>query len=393
MDPRTRLQHPEKVIPAPDNQPLVSPIYQSVKYHARDMRFVRELFAGQKQGFLYGRVANPTTRELERMLAGLQGRDDAVCVASGMCAITTTLLALLEAGDHFIIFRESYKPTRVAANSILKKFGIKHTMLSLTDLTALEKTLKEQPTKLVLFESPTNPCLFVADINRMTSLARKYGAITVLDNTFSGFHNHGDTDVDLFLHSLTKFACGHSDAMGGAIIGNHELLKIVKFNSVHIGGTLDPNSAHLILRGMKTYLQRYRLQSDGALAVARWLNSCPAMTNVRYPGLPSHPQHDLAKVQQKDFGAVISFELKNSSQPIDTFIDRLKLFHLGGSVGSTESLVAPAALFFSGDLSSTDQQAAMITPHTVRISVGLEAPEDLIADLAQAAGLESSQDV
>lgn len=383
-DNRTKIQHPEKVTPAVDNQPLVTPIYHSVKYRAKNLEYVRQLFSGEQKGFLYSRIANPTVRELEVMLAGLQGRADAVCVASGMCAITTTLIALLAKGDHFIIFRESYKPTRIAAHAILEKFGVSHSLLSITDHDGIERTLKEHKSKLILFESPTNPCLFLADIPKITALAKKHGALTVLDNTFSGFHNHGDSAIDVFLHSLTKFACGHGDALGGVIIANPEIIKSVRFYSIHVGGALDPHAASLILRGMKTYVQRYRLQCEGALQVAKWLSNSGKAENVRYPGLTSHHQHALASGQMKDFGAVIAFDLPPAGVTIDRFIDRLSLFQLGASIGSTESLVAPVALFFSGDLSPEDEAAAGINDRTIRLSIGLEAPEDLIKDLESA---------
>ncbi len=378
----TKLQHPKKVFPNADNPPINGPIYQSVKFAARNLQHVRNIFSGQEPGYVYSRISNPTVRELEVILADLQGREDALCVSTGMCAISTTLLALLSQNDHIVVFRESYKPTRIFANVILKKFGVSHTLLSITDLDAFEQTLKNTPTKLVIFESPTNPCLFIADIKKITAIAKKFGVLTVLDNTFSGFHNHGSTDVDIFIHSLTKFASGHSDAMGGAIIGSSDVIKMIRFQGIHIGGILDPQSAYLILRGMKTYIHRYRAQCTTALMVAEWLSAHPKLQNVRYPGLQSHPQHELAKTQMVDFGSVISFDLIESIK-IDTFIDGLKIFHLAASIGSTESLVAPVSMFFSGDLAASDEKAAMITGQTVRLAIGLESAVDLIADLEQ----------
>jgi len=378
----TKLQHPKKVFPSIDNPPINGPIYQSVKFAARDLQHVRKIFSGQESGFFYSRAANPTVQELEVLLADLQGRENAICVSSGMCAISTTLLALLKQNDHIIIFRESYKPTRVFTKTILEKYGVSHTLLSLTDLDTFEKTLETKPTKLVIFESPTNPCLFIADIPKITSIAKKHGVLTVLDNTFSGFHNHGTTDIDIFVHSLTKFASGHSDSMGGAIIANADIIEAIRFQSIHIGGVLDPQSAYLTLRGMKTYIHRYKSQSDSALKIAEWLSAQPTLKNVRYPGLQSHPQHKLAKNQMVDFGSVISFDLA-TSVPIDKFIDGLKLFQLAASIGSTESLVAPVSLFFSGDLTANDETSAMISDQTIRLSIGLESVADLTADLEQ----------
>jgi cystathionine beta-lyase/cystathionine gamma-synthase len=382
LDIGTKLQHPEKVFPNADNPPINGPIYQSVKFAARDLQHVRNIFSGQEPGYFYSRVSNPTVRELEVMLANLQRREDALCVSTGMCAISTTLLALLKQDDHIIVFRESYKPTRIFANVILKKFGVDHTLLSITDLDKFEQTLKDRPTKLVIFESPTNPCLFIADIKKITAIARNYGVLTILDNTFSGFHNHGNTDVDIFVHSLTKFASGHSDSMGGAIIASAEIIKMIRFHTIHLGGILDPQSAYLTLRGMKTYIHRYRAQCETAQKVAEWLATHPKLKNVRYPGLRSHPQHELAKNQMLDFGSVISFDLVDSIK-IDTFIDSLKIFHLAASIGSTESLVAPVTLFFSGDLTAHDESEAMISDQTVRLSIGLESAIDLINDIEQ----------
>ena len=383
MEIGTKLQHPEKVFPNADNPPINGPIYQTVKFAARDLQHVRNIFAGQEPGYFYSRISNPTVRELEVMLADLQGREDALCVSTGMCAISTTLLALLNKDDHIVVFRESYKPTRIFADVILKKFGVSHTLLSVTNMEAFEQTLKSKPTKLVIFESPTNPCLFIADIKKITAIAKTYGVLTVLDNTFSGFHNHGNTDVDIFIHSLTKFASGHSDSMGGAIIASSNIIKMIRFHCIHIGGILDPQSAYLTLRGMKTYIHRYKAQCETALVVAQWLSTQPKLKNVRYPGLKTHPNHELAKEQMVDFGSVISFDLVDSVK-IDAFIDGLKIFHLAASIGSTESLVAPVTLFFSGDLTPEDEKSAMISGQTVRLSIGLESAVDLIADLIQA---------
>jgi cystathionine beta-lyase/cystathionine gamma-synthase len=383
LDIGTKLQHPKKMFSNADNPPVNGPIYQSVKFAVRDLQHVRNIFSGQETGYFYSRVSNPTVRELEVMLADLQGRGEAVCVSTGMCAISTTLLALLSQNDHIVIFRESYKPTRVFADAILKRFGISHTLLSITDLDAFERTIKNTPTKLVMFESPTNPCLFIADIQKITAIAKKHGVLTVLDNTFSGFHNHGSTDVDIFIHSLTKFASGHSDSMGGAIIARSDIIKSIRFHCIHIGGILDPQSAYLTLRGMKTYIHRYKAQCESASKVAEWLEGHPKLKQVRYPGLKSHPQHELAKQQMVDFGSVISFDL-DVSIDIDKFINGLKIFHLAASIGSTESLVAPVGLFFSGDLTPADEKLALISGQTVRIAIGLESPADLIADLQQA---------
>ena len=222
-----------------------------------------------------------------------------------MGAIAQTLLSLTKQGDHVVYFIETYNPSRYLIRRLLGRFGVSHTLLSIEDLAGVERTLKARPTRLVFFESPTNPVTKIADIGALTRLARAAGALSVLDNTFAGFHQHGRYDVDMFVHSLTKYASGAGDVMGGAVIARAELIRALRADFAALGGTLDPHAAFLILRGLKTYFVRYRAQCASAALIAQLLADHPAVARVHYPGLPTHPQHALAALQMQDFGTIV----------------------------------------------------------------------------------------
>jgi cystathionine beta-lyase/cystathionine gamma-synthase len=288
------------------------------------------------------------------------------------------LFALCKQGDHVILFAEMYQPTRYMIRRVLSRYGVTHTMLSIEDVAGIEHTLASTPTRLVMLESPTNPVLKIADIERITAAARKHGALTVLDNTFAGFHNHGQFDIDVFVHSLTKFASGHGDVMGGAVIARSELIAQMRQDFIVIGATLDPHAAFLVQRGLKTYELRYGRQCSNAMQIARFLETHPKVERVIYPGLSSHPQHQLAQRQMHDFGAMVSIDLKPGVSPT-AFANALKLFVMAASVGSTESLVQPPR-----GLNAQEQQWAAVTDQTMRLSIGVEDADDLIADLEQA---------
>ncbi|MGH8270304.1 MAG: trans-sulfuration enzyme family protein, partial [Steroidobacteraceae bacterium] len=294
MKKSTRVNHPPPVELAPDNHAVVAPIYQSVKFEFDTLAETERYLRGERPGFFYTRASNPTTRQLELLLAELQGREECLVTSSGVGAVAQTLLALTKQGDHILCFVETYNPTRYLVRRLLGRFGVTHTMLSIEDLPGIERALAAHPTRLVWFESPTNPVTKVADIAAITRLAKGAGALVAMDNTFAGFHQHGEYDIDFFVHSLTKYASGAGDVLGGAVIGRSELIRSLRTDFGMIGGTLDPHAAYLILRGLKTYFVRYKAQSASAQRVAELLASHPAVARVHYPGLPSHPQHALA---------------------------------------------------------------------------------------------------
>ena len=386
MRKRTLVTHPPVVQVPADNRPLVAPIYQSVKFTFDDVGATLEQFKGKREGFYYSRVSNPTLRQLELLLAGLQGRDACLLTGSGVAAIAMPLIALLKSGDHVVHFAEQYAPTRALVGRLLRRFGVTSTMLSIDDLDGLDRALAATPTRLVVFESPTNPGLKLADIERLTAIARRHGALTLLDNTLAGLHNHGQFDVDLFAHSLTKYASGHGDVMGGAVIGRAELIDSMRGDMAILGPTLDPHAAFLLQRGMKTYFVRWDAQCRNALRVAEHLAGHPRVERVRYPGLPGDPGHALALRQMPDFGTIVTIDVAGGETAGTRFAERLDLFSIAASLGSTESLVVPPALQDASRLTAEQQRWADIGPGTVRLSIGLEDVDDLIADLESALG-------
>lgn len=384
MDKFTRLNHPPEVVLAPDNHPVVAPIHQSVKFEFETVAETVRNWRGERPGFNYSRSANPTTRQLELTLAQLQERADCIVCASGVGVIANTLLSLTKQGDHVLCFVELYGPTRHLVRRTLGKFGVSHTLLSIQDLAGIECVLSTQPTRLLIFESPTNPMNRIADIPAITRLARQYGALTVMDNTLAGPHQHGQYEVDFYLHSLTKFAAGHGDVMGGAVIADAALIGLLRSDFNVLGGALDPHAAFLIQRGLKTYAVRYRQQSASAQRVAEFLAAHREVTRVYYPGLTSHPGHELAAAQMSEFGAVVTFDLRGGAEAGRRFTEALELFAMAASLGATDSLALPPQLLGPRDLDAEQQRAAGVGSGTVRLSIGLESLEDLLADLRQA---------
>ncbi len=384
MDRFTRLNHPPDVPLPPDNRPVVAPIHRSVKFEFETVEETVRNWRGARPGFNYLRSANPTTRQLELTLAQLQGREDALACASGVGVVANTLLSLTKQGDHILSFVELYGPTRHLVRRMLGKFGVTHTLLSIGDLPGIERALSTTPTRLVLFESPTNPINRIADINAITQMARKHGALTLLDNTLAGPHQHGEFGIDVFLHSLTKFASGHGDVMGGAVIANAQLIGQMRPDFNVLGAALDPQAAFLIQRGLKTYQVRYREHSHSAQLVAEFLARHPAVSAVYYPGLSTHPGHALARAQMSDFGSLVTFDLRGGAEAGRRFAEALELFAMAASFGATDSLVLPPQLLVARDLDAEQQRLAGVGAGTVRLSIGLESIDDLLADLEQA---------
>jgi cystathionine beta-lyase/cystathionine gamma-synthase len=384
MKKPTRVNHPPEVALPPGNRSVVAPIYQSVKFEFENLEETERFLRGERPGFFYTRTSNPTTRQLEQLLAELQGREDCLVTATGVGAIAQTLLALTRTGDHILCFVETYNPARYLIRRVLGRFGVTHTMLSIEDHAGIERVLAAQPVRLVYFESPTNPVTKIADIAAITRAARAAGALTVLDNTFAGFHQHGEFDVDVFIHSLTKYASGAGDVMGGAVIARAELIRAMHTDFGTLGGTLDPHAAFLILRGLKSYFVRYQAQCERALEIARLLEGHAAVARVHYPGLAAHPQHALAARQMRDFGTIVSFDLRGGEAAARRFADTLELFALTPSLGSGESLILTAQIMSGRELDAEQQRISRVTPGTVRLSIGLEDLGDLIEDVTRA---------
>jgi cystathionine beta-lyase/cystathionine gamma-synthase len=364
----TLLNHPPRVELKSGNLAIVAPIYQTAKFVlSQDMPYSDQ--------FVYSRVSNPTLTELEMTLALLQGEEESVVFASGLAAITNSLLALLKTGDHLLFFREIYRPTRVFINQTLKNFGIESSMIPLEDFEQLENNVKPGKTKVLYFESPTNPNLKVADISKLRAFCDQHKILLVMDNTFAGPHQHHGFGVDLFIHSLTKFVNGHGDVIAGAAIGKSSLIKKIRPMAVTLGATLDPHAAFLVQRGLRTYELRYSRQTKTASELAAWFKTHKMVKKVYYP------EGELAQKQMKDMGAMVSLEL----DPIcgftaQEFCHRLKLIQFAVSLGSAETLINPSLIFFGDDLATEDREQMGINPYSLRISVGLENIEDIKAD-------------
>ena len=383
MKKETRLTHHPRVELPPGNESVLDPVYRSVKFTFPDIASALTPEA-RREGFEYTRNANPTTRQLERLAAELQGRDGGICVATGMAAVWLAVLGNLSAGDRIVFFLESYKPTRAMIRQRLPRLGIGFSMLSVHDRQGMEEVFAADDVKLLLFEAPTNPMMQIPDLSAVAALAREHGVVTVLDNTFGGLHNHGRFEIDYYVHSLTKYASGHGDVMGGIVIADEARLEALRPLAASMGATLDPGAAFLILRGLRTYSLRYRCHSENALALAEFLKAHPRVERVWYPGLVDDPGYGLAAAQMDGFGGVLSFDLRGNERQAWSFIDALQLFTTTASIGSTESLAAPAKLYFAGDLSAEELQRSRIGGNTVRLAVGLEDAGDLIGDLEQA---------
>jgi cystathionine beta-lyase/cystathionine gamma-synthase len=386
MKGRTRVNHPPEVPLPADNRPLVAPIYQTVKFAFESLEEALRFNRGEREGYFYTRRSNPTTRQLEKLLAELQQRDDCVATASGAAAVATCLISQLRAGDHILCFVETYGPTLGLVRGTLARLGVTHTMLSIEDDAGIERALAATKTRLVYFESPTNPLTRIADITRITRAAHAAGALTVMDNTFAGFHNHGQYGVDVFVHSLTKYASGHGDVMGGAIITRADLAKEIRREGVLLGPLLDPHAAFLVMRGMKTYYLRYEAQAAAAMKIAQFLAGHPAVSRVHYPGLPDHPRHALARAQMREFGSIVSLDLARGAEAVRPFIDALEFFAVTPSLGSVESLAMPPQFLRVRGLPAELQALSGIGDGTIRLSIGIEDSDELVGDLESALG-------
>lgn len=372
----TSLNHPPTIELPLGNAPLLSPIYHSSKFALGNA-------APYWDQYVYSRISNPTVDQLQKTLALAMKREECLVFGSGIAAISNTFLSLLKSGDHIIGFRESYRPSRVFIRDTLPRFGISSTILNLNDLPSLKDAIQPGKTKIIHFESPTNPNLAIADINEIIKIARENNIIVSMDGTFAGIHQHTKFDLDLIIHSLTKYANGHGDVIAGAIAGKTELINEIKKTAHLLGAALDPQAANLILRGLKTYHLRYKQQCESALSVANYLHQHPKVKKTYFPGLASHPQHELALRQMENGGAVVSFELVQGKLNAADFCHQLKLINFAVSLGSTESIICPTLKFFGEDLSLEDRNHMGINDFSIRLSLGIEDVNDIIEDLKQ----------
>ncbi len=387
--PSTCSVHAGETRPKPGHA-LIDPIFQTSTYTFDNMADAVTYQEAHNKGhvddrFEYGRYGNPTVAASEARLAALENAETAIQVASGMAALTFTFLSMLPSGSHIVMTDDSYRRTRQFVEEHLKKFNIGCTVVPLGDFAALESAIRPE-TRILFSETPSNPYLYILDVERFAEVGQRRGILTVIDATFSTPINLRPLDwgIDIITHSATKYLGGHHDLLAGFIAGKEKVLKPVRDYIGILGGISDPNTAYLLLRGMKTLGLRIRQQNASGQAVAEFLASHPAVEQVWYPGLKTHPGHEIAARQMKGFGGVLSFTIKGGRQETFRFIDALQIPHISPSLGGTESLLLhPASMAYS-DLTAEQCLQVGIPQNLVRFSLGIEDPEDLIADLAQA---------
>ena len=363
------------------NGPLATPIYQTSTFEVVDND--QQLQAIHTDMF-YTRYGNPTHTVVENAIAELEGTDAALLFASGMTAITTTVLALLKSGDHVVAQRDIYGGATKFYTQWLPKLGIETTLVDTTEYEQHERAIRPN-TKLLHIESPTNPTLRVVDLKRVAAIARHHGLISMIDSTFATPANvrPADFGIDLVMHSGTKYFGGHSDVICGILAGRQDLIDKIHETRTTLGGNMDPHAAWLVLRGIKTLALRVQRQNENALRVARFLDGHPKVKHVNYPFLEEHPQYALAKQQMAGGGGVLSFEVDGSGEDAKRVVESLRLFTLAPSLGGVDSLVTIPVLTSHGMISAAERQEMGVNERLIRLSVGIENADDLITDLEQ----------
>ncbi|MDL2218677.1 aminotransferase class I/II-fold pyridoxal phosphate-dependent enzyme [Christensenellaceae bacterium OttesenSCG-928-M15] len=366
---------------------LIPPIYQTSTYYFDTTDEAAEACSDYAESFAYSRITNPSQDYLEQKLAALEHGKGAVAYASGMGAISGALFALLKSGDHAIFTKAKYSGTEDITNDWLHRFGIEHDTFEAADPGQIEPLIKPN-TKLIYVESPANPTMVLVDIQAVVNIAQKHRIKVFIDNTFSTPYNTNPLDfgVDAVIHSLTKYIGGHGDILGGAVISNdYEFLRQCRLGTLmHFGSVIAPFTAFLACRGLKTLGVRMRQYNENALRIAQWLDANPKIGTVRYPMLESNPQYEIAKRQMRGGGGMLSFDVVGGLDAGKKFINNLKLCSLAVSLGDTETLVEQAASMTHAMVPRELREAAGITDGMIRMSVGLEDPDDIIADLKQA---------
>jgi len=356
---------------------VMPPIFQTSTYAQKA--------PNDHQGYDYARVGNPTRTALEKMIAGLENADEAICFSSGVAAIDA-IIRTLKPGDHVIASNDLYGGTYRLFTKMFEPIGISFTFVDMTKNSEVEEAISDN-TKLIWIETPTNPLLRIADINTLSKLGRDHGILTAVDNTFASPYLQIPLDLgaDIVMHSTTKYLGGHSDTIGGAVAtSNEDVAEGLRFQIKTTGAVPGPMDCYLVLRGIKTLSVRVQRSVENAKKVADWLLNCSDVAHVHYPGLDSHPQHELAAKQMKDFGAMVSFSLKDDSiEAAERLMSKTRVFTLAESLGGVESLVSHPASMTHGSIPKDIREKAGLFDSLIRLSVGIEDADDLIDDLKQ----------
>ncbi len=362
------------------------PIYQTSTFKFNNADHGAACFSGASDGYIYTRLKNPTIDSLEKLIADLENGYRAIAVSSGMGAVNTIYMGLLSQGDHMVSTDAVYGPSRIVMEKQYSKFGIESTYVDTTDPANIIKAIRPN-TKMLYIETPANPTMAIADLEQVVKIAREHGLITVSDNTFCSpfLQRPIDYGFDVVFHSVTKFLNGHADIVGGVIITkNKELDDLLRPMMINLGCNMDPHQAYMVIRGLKTLSLRIERAQQNAMKIAGFLENHPKVSWVRYPGLKSHPQYELACRQMAGPGAMISFELKGGIEAGKTLMDNVQLCLLAVSLGGVETLIQHPASMTHSKVDQKSRELAGITNGLVRFSVGIEDVEDIIDDLSQA---------
>ena len=364
---------------------LGTPIFQTSTYVFEKTADILAYNANELERWEYGRYGNPTQRAAELKIASLEGADDALLFPSGMNAVGSTLLARLSAGQHLILTEDCYRNTRRFCENVIRKFGVDVSFVRACDYGELEAAIRPE-TAVIVAESPTNPHLRVSDLPRLVKIAAEHELDLLLDSTLATPFNQRPTEygVRFILHSVTKYLNGHQDLMAGALVGGAEEVAQVREFCRPVGGVADPHQAWLILRGLKTFAVRMERHNHNAQTIAEFLEGHAKVERVFYPGLGSHPDHAVAKEQMSGHGGLVSFEVRGDEAQTLRFADSLRLWLLGPSLGGVESLASHPATVSYYDYTREERYRLGITDNLIRLAVGIEDAEDLIADLDQA---------
>jgi methionine-gamma-lyase len=362
------------------------PIFQSSTFEFESAEEGARCFLGESDGYIYTRLGNPTINVLEKIVAELEGGFGGIGTSSGMGAINTVYMALLSKGDHMISSDAVYGPSRVIMEEHYSRYGVESTYVTTSDISNIKKAIKPN-SKVLFIETPANPTVEITDIKACAEIAKEHGLIMVVDNTFSSPYLQRPLELgaDVVLHSMTKFINGHADIVGGMVVAKtREMYKKLRSMMTALGCNLDPHQSYLVIRGLKTLAIRIDRAQQNAQKIAEYLEKHPKVEWVRYPGLPSHPQYELAKKQMDGPGALISFGLKGGFEAGKTMMNNVKISILAVSLGGVESLIEHPASMTHSKVSKEDKQKAGITDGLVRYSAGIEDINDLLWDLEQA---------
>jgi cystathionine gamma-synthase len=364
---------------------LATPIVQTATFTFRDTQELKDHFEGRIERVEYGRYGNPTQRIAEAKLAALEGAEDCLLFASGMAAMTTALFAMLSRGTHVVVTDDSYRRTRQFLNQTLSRYGIEVSTVPAGDYDALEDAIRPT-TRVLLSESPTNPYNRILDLERFAEIGRRHRVRTVIDATFATPYNVRPLEfgVDLVMHSATKYLGGHNDLLAGAVLASRALVDGVRELQGVLGAVIDPFAAYLLVRGVKTFALRMERQNANALALAEFLASHPRVGAVHYAGLPSHPEHAIAKRQMRGFGGVVSFEVAGDLDAASRVVDACRIPCIAASLGGVESLIEQPAVMSFYELTTEERRRIGIADNLIRYAVGIEDADDLIVDLGQA---------